>query len=145
MRRRPLQLFAIRGLNLACTSVDAVAYRPFIVKLTEWLPRWWSCQLARLSMTLDDRWGTGFWTGSDAPPAPGGLCSACRRRAAWHVVGGTDQEDESVPDDDYLAQHPVELCGWCQLDFSAPPSDYQELDRILSEARKRSVSWRWRV
>jgi len=57
-------------LNLACTAIDAVAYRPVVVRLTRRLPRWWRCDLTRLSMFLDDRWNTGYWSGEDAPAAP---------------------------------------------------------------------------
>jgi hypothetical protein len=30
--------------------IDEVAYRPAVVKVTMPLPRWWRCDLARLSM-----------------------------------------------------------------------------------------------
>jgi hypothetical protein len=134
---RRLKLGFLRGLNRACLVVDEIAYRPAVVKLTEPLPRWWSCQFARASMWLDDRWGTGYWSSDEAPPAPEGLCDACGRRAAWLVVGGPGGSD-------YLADHPVELCGWCRLEFSSPPENQVELDRVLARAREQSVSWRWR-
>ena len=54
MRRRS-QVLVHRGLNQLCMLVDAVAYRPAIVKLTIWLPRWWNCDFVRLSMWLDDQ------------------------------------------------------------------------------------------
>ena len=60
-------------LNLACTAIDAVPYRPVVVRLTRRLPRWWRCDLTRLSMFLDDHWNTGYWSGEDAPAAPGGI------------------------------------------------------------------------
>ena len=78
----------VRGLNDACWAVDEIAYRPVVVRLTLWLPRWWRCDLARLSMYLDDRWGLDWWRSDDAPPAPSGVCAACKRRAAWLVLGG---------------------------------------------------------
>jgi hypothetical protein len=137
MRRR-IQLGVVRGLNRACLWVDEVAYRPAVVRLASRLPRWWNCQLAHLSMKLDDRWGTGYWDSDDAPPVPGGPCAACGRRAAWLVIGGDDEGD------DYLGRHPVELCGWCRLEFSSPPENEEELERVLASARERSVSWRWR-
>jgi hypothetical protein len=131
----------VNALNRACTLIDAVTYRPFIVKLTERLPRWWGCQLAHLSMRLDDRWGTGYWASDDAPAAPEGLCDACRRRPAWLVIGGVEHEAGEAS---YLERHPVQLCGWCRLEISSPPQSEQELNRILADARARSVSWRWR-
>jgi hypothetical protein len=47
MRRRS-QVLVHSGLNQLCMLVDAVAYRPAIVKLTIWLPRWWNCDFVRL-------------------------------------------------------------------------------------------------
>jgi len=129
---------------MACTLIDQVVYRPAVVKATAWLPRWWNCQLAHLSMKLDDRWGTGFWESSAAPAAPNGPCDACGRRSAWLVLGGTEAGEDGDPDADYLATHEVKLCGWCKLDFSEPPADRGELDRMLADARARSVSWSWR-
>jgi hypothetical protein len=111
-----VRLRIVRGLNTACTLVDRVVYRPAVVKATVWLPRWWNCQLAQVSMKLDDRWGTGFW----------------------------ESGEDGGPDADYLAAHEVKLCGWCKLDFSEPPADRGELDRMLADARARSVSWSWR-
>src|SRR4051794_33226606 len=100
----------IGALNAACTAVDAVAYRPVVVRLTLPLPRWWRCDLARLSMRLDDRWSTGYWSSDAAPAAPDGLCDACQRRAAWLVVGGRDEGAEADGDAFFLADHPVHLC-----------------------------------
>jgi hypothetical protein len=137
LMQRRIKLGLVRGLNQACLWVDEVAYRPAVVKLTSPLPRWWNCQLAHASMGLDDRWGTGYWDSDEAPPAPGGPCDACGRRAAWLVVGGGEG-------DEYLDRHPVELCGWCRLEFSSPPENQEELERLLTSARERSVSWHWR-
>lgn len=136
MRQR-IQLDLVRGLNRACLWIDEVAYRPAVVKLASPLPRWWNCHLARLSMKLDDRWGTGYWDSGEAGPVPGGRCDACGRRAAWLVIGG-DEEGE-----DYLACHPVETCGWCRLEFDSPPRNRAELERVLELAGEKSVSWRW--
>jgi hypothetical protein len=66
----PWKLRLVRALNTACRAVDDVAYRPAVVRLTMPLPRWWNCELAHLSMRLDDHWGTGYWKGDIAPAAP---------------------------------------------------------------------------
>jgi hypothetical protein len=137
-----LRLQMVRALQRACALVDWLAYRPWLVRLTERMPRWWHCQLAQLSMTLDDRWQTGFWASDGAPPAPAGVCAACHRRAAWLVVGGTDNEDPAIQED-WLALHPLEICGWCHPEFPNPPRTQDDVMRAFAEARKRSVSWRW--
>jgi hypothetical protein len=119
-------------------AVDELLYRPAIVKAFAWLPRWWLCDLARLSIVLDDRWGTGYWTENSI--WPGGPCDACGRRASIHVYGGV-QNDEA-PSKDYLETHPVRVCGWCQL--RGPMVDERDVQRELAVARQHSVSWRWR-
>jgi len=140
----PWKKWLVGALNSACTAVDKVAYRPAVVRLTRRLPRWWRCELARLSMSLDDRWGSGYWSSAAAPAAPGGLCDACRRRAAWLVVGGRDDEiDEPDDTNDFLVRHPVQLCGWCSLDREGPIRNRADLGRELARARARSVAWRW--
>jgi hypothetical protein len=136
-------------LNRACDLVDAIAYRPAVVRLTRRLPFFWHCQLARASITLDERWGTGYWDSDSAPPVPEGLCDACGRRAAWLVVGGSSDEEEfgdgeDADDRDFLDEHPVNLCGWCRLESLSRPSNQAELDAILAEAGERSIGWRWR-
>lgn len=123
--------------------IDAVLYRPAVVKLSAWLPRWWNCQLAHLSMRLDDRWGTGYWRSESAPAAPNGPCDACGRRAAWLMIGGAES-DEELDTEDYLQLHPIQVCGWCRLDSSAQIESQADLDRALDEARGRSVTWAWR-
>ena len=139
-----LRYFIVSRVNDACCIVDDVAYRPTVVLLTRALPRWWRCELGRLSMWLDDRWATGVWTGSEAPCPPGGLCRACGRRAAWLVVGWQPELDEEPPDPDwYLGSHPVEICGWCNLG-EEPIDGEKDLQRALTAARAHSVSWRWR-
>jgi len=139
-----LRYSIVRALNGACCAVDSLAYRPAIVRLTRGLPRWWRCELGRLSMWVDDRWETGFWTGQDAPCPPGGPCQACGRRAAWLVVGWQPEFDDGPPDPDwYLGNHPVELCGWCKLG-SEPIDDEESLRRALDVAQARSIAWRWR-
>jgi hypothetical protein len=140
---RRFKLAIVRALNAACTAIDAMAYRPAVVRLTLRLPSWWQCQLAHLSMALDARWRTGYWKSENAPAAPDGPCDACGRRAAWLLVGGWG-EDEADSAESYLADHTVKLCGWCQLEFDQPPRSHEELQGLLSDAGARSISWRWR-
>ncbi|MDX6622237.1 MAG: hypothetical protein QOE75_169 [Solirubrobacterales bacterium] len=149
MSRRALELFVVRTVNQACDLVDSVAYRPAIVRLTRRLPFFWHCQLARASIALDERWGTGYWDSEGHPPVPEGLCDACGRRAAWLVVGGSWSEDELDDGDeayepDFLDEHPVNLCSWCQLDIVSNPRTHAELDAVLTDAAERSFAWRWR-
>ena len=134
------------GLNTACTAVDSVAYRPAVVKLTSPLPRWWRCDLARLSIYLDARWGCGYWDSDSAPARPEGLCEVCQRRAAWLVRRGYDpQYDDEPPDaDDYTGNHPIHTCAWCQFTGSAPIDDPASRTRAFADARDFSISWRWR-
>ena len=126
----------VRGLDLACRAVDGLAYRPAVVRATLRLPRWWNCELARLSVALDDRWHTGYWDGW----RPVGLCEVCGRRAAWFVLGGTSGASSShrLPlDDDAL-----NLCFWCHLPM--PITTETELDVASDRARSRSIAWAWR-
>ena len=71
---------------------------------------------------------------------PGGLCQACGRRAAIHVLGGPGPDGEHF--DDFLETHPVYLCGWCPI--PGPIKSQDDLERALVAARSASVSWRWR-
>jgi hypothetical protein len=85
----------------------------------------------------------------DTPPiaAPQGLCGACKRRAAWLVVGGHDEDDDADDDEgaaSFLTEHPVHLCGWCRLDWDGPIETTADLDRALARARQISVAWGWR-
>jgi hypothetical protein len=127
--------------------VDAVAYRPAIVKLTIWLPRWWNCDFVRLSMWLDDQWGAGYW--DEFEWVPGGLCDACHRRAAWLQVGGAwddeDYEGDEGEEPEYFDLHPVYLCFWCKPELgSAVRDDKATVNRALAEAGRASIAWRWR-
>jgi hypothetical protein len=134
----------VGGLNTLCTAVDGVAYRPAVVRLTLRLPRWWRCDLARLSMRLDSRWGIGYWSSDSTPPAPSGLCDACGRRAAWLVVGGREWLEDLEPDHSFMEEHPVRLCGWCRLsDLPATIDSQEQLLDALAAARATSVAWRW--
>jgi hypothetical protein len=142
------RLAVVRLLNAICELVDEIAYRPAFVALTKRLPWFWCCQLAHLSINLDDRWQTGYWRGQKAPPAPDGPCDACGRRAGWLEIGGHYEGLEDCPpdEDEYLSAHPVTLCGWCHLDInsSGPPRNAADLDRLLRDAASRSIGWRWR-
>jgi hypothetical protein len=85
---------------------------------------------------LDERWETGYWDGC----APGGLCEACGRRAAWLTVSDAPFCDDEAP---WERRHrDVEICGWCRLEGQIG-SD-AALDTALEAAKARSVSYRWR-
>lgn len=143
MSRQAVKLRVVRALNGLCTWVDDLAYRPVVVKLTRWLPRWWSCQLAHLSMKLDKRWDTGYWKSANAPPVPDGLCEACGRRAAWLVIGGADPNEKLDQDVTYLDQNPIHICAWCMIDSALPISNRGERDFALADAGERSIAFRW--
>jgi hypothetical protein len=132
-------------LNAACCCVDEVAYRPAVVKATMPLPRWWRCELAKLSMHLDNRWQTGYWTENLLQPE--GCCDVCQRRSAWLLVGGDgdDEEfqDDPRPTDDFVAWHAVHVCGWCKPSLTGV-TNQAEWESALAAARQRSISWRWR-
>jgi len=78
----------VRLLAIVDEALDQLLYRPAVVRLFSWLPRWWLCDVARVSMALDDRRRLGYWAAAGI--APGGVCEACGRRAAIHVVGRSD-------------------------------------------------------
>jgi hypothetical protein len=125
-------------LERACAAVDAVAYRPAVIKLTLGLPRWWRCELARLSVWLDDRWGTDHWTAG----RPTRVCDVCKRRAAWLVVGGRDWLEDIEPDHSFMEEHPVNVCGYCQL-LGGPIKNAEQLAVSMAQAREKSIAWRW--
>ncbi len=128
----------VQSLALVDEAIDEVLYRPAVIKAFSWLPRWWLCDLAKVSIWLDDRWETGYW--KSAGCEPGGPCEACGRRAAIHVYGGLEPDLE--PDGGYLDGRPVRVCGWCQL--GGPLLDEGDVQRELALARADSVAWRWR-
>lgn len=136
----------VSGLNSACELVDEVAYRPAVVWLTLRLPRWWRCELARLSMRLDERWKVGWWeTGGARTVAPGGECDICHRRPAIHEVGGSMEDLGVEPDGSYMEAHPLQTCGWCKLPYGEIESD-EQIVAAIADARARSISarrWRW--
>lgn len=145
---RRLRRTIVWALNIACEGIDTVVYRPAVVKLGDPLPAWWSCQLAKLSGRLDQRWGTGYWRDGMLPR---GTCDICKRRASWLVIGGPheDEDDsdleESVVDASlYLSAHPLYVCGWCRIDGAHPARDARGLAEQVRVARARSIAWRWR-
>jgi hypothetical protein len=127
-------------LEKADEAVDEVLYRPALVKAFDWLPRWWQCDLARLSMRVDERWQVGWW--DDADIVIGGPCEACGRRASYLVYGERDEDDDLDPIEDFFTDRPVYTCGWCRLEGTVESE--ADLRRELAAARARSVSWRWR-
>src|SRR5688572_22981362 len=94
-----MKRFVVVALAMVDEGIDALAYRPAVVKAFRWLPWWWSCGPAKLSVALDQRWRTGYWTDGWAPV---GACAACERREAWYVIDGPSGE--------------VPLCGWCRVE-----------------------------
>jgi hypothetical protein len=134
----------VRGLDVACRGVDELAYRPAVVRATYRLPRWWNCQLARLSVALDDRWHTGVW----GDWRPDGICEVCGRRAAWLVLGGPHEDDPDLGEDFSsgaalpLDDQAMNLCFWCRLPM--PVTTGEELASATDDARSRSVAWAWR-
>jgi hypothetical protein len=141
MERRVVHLAVVRALDAGCSAIDDIAYRPAVVKLTRRLPWFWCCQLGRLAVRLDDRWGTGVW---DLGGAPDGLCEACHRRAAWLEMGGYADDSDGDDSEDYLATHRVLLCSWCKPSIDRPVPDAKELHDVLTDAASRSIAWSWR-
>jgi hypothetical protein len=134
----------VSGLDTACQLVDEVAYRPAVVRLTLPLPRWWRCELAKLSAWLDRRWGLEYW-GSEREPrtlAPAGLCDVCHRRPASLEAGGSWADLEVEDEGDYMESHPLRLCFWCKLPASPIENDAQ-LEAAVALTRSESISWRW--
>jgi hypothetical protein len=123
-------------------TIDSVLYRPAIVRFFLFLPRWWSCPLAKLSIRLDSLWGTDYWH-----TAIGHMCEACGRRPSTRQLGGLD-ESEEVDDKScypFLNGRVVELCGWCRIDAdNLPLLDEAHLKTLLEAAAADSVRWRWR-
>jgi hypothetical protein len=135
----------IRSMARADDLLDAIVYRPAVVKAFTWLPRWWLCDLAKLSMVLDDHWGVGYW--DQAWKVPGQPCEACGRRASIHVFGGQADDDHSDEADEadegrFLNDRVVHLCGWCHIE--GPILTQDDLTRELAAAARDSVAWRWR-
>jgi hypothetical protein len=134
----------VRFLDASDRVVDAVAYRPAVVKATKPLPRWWRCELAKLATRLDQRWGADA-LGGDGRPGP--VCDCCGRRAAWLQAGGyaddPEFEGETFASDEYMAHRSVNLCSWCSLPDEAAITDETSLQQALAQSRAASVAWRW--
>ena len=134
----------VRGFDVACRAVDELAYRPAVVRATKRVPHGWNCQLARLSVALDDRWHTDVW----GDWRPDGICEVCGRRAAWLVLGGPDDDDLDLDLDDSshavlpLDDRALNLCFWCHL--AMPITTNEELASAIDEAHSRSIAWTWR-
>jgi hypothetical protein len=128
----------VAALDLACRVIDKVLYSPFVVRALRSMPWFWHCQLANVSIRLDDRWSTGHWLGA----FPDGLCEACQRRAAIFVIGSNDLEDDLEEDlEDDLEQsssttNPIRICGYCKL--AVPISSPEDREREILAARRRS-------
>jgi hypothetical protein len=151
-----MRRFVVWALATADELVDEVLYRPAIVRAFRWLPRWWRCDLARLSMALDDRWRLRWWR-DEGGAEPGGVCEACGRRAAWLEFGGPwaegDEDDEDEDDAcpgggerrvSWLDDHTVHVCGWCTGAGDGALFTEEEVRRNLAQAGAASVAWRWR-
>jgi hypothetical protein len=65
----------VSGLEEADELVDKLLLSRAIVRLTRPLPRWWRCELSRLSQALDRRWRTGL-----LDEGPMGCSPPCERR-----------------------------------------------------------------
>lgn len=126
---RDVKRLLVATLAKTDLAIDEVLYRPAVVKAFSWFPRWWLCDLAKLSVWLDDRWSTGYWSDSGVPGPP---CAACGRRASWLEIEGVGSDHGPIP-----------LCGWCHV--RGPIQRKQDLERELRAARESSVSWRWRA
>jgi hypothetical protein len=113
----------VRALAGACRGFDAVTHRPLALRL---LPGARRCRLAVLSRRLDERWATGVWPDRVRHPVPLLPCAACYRRPAVRAV---------TAEEGWLRRHPVELCGWCELESTRVDSA-EELIRLLAAARR---------
>jgi hypothetical protein len=141
-----MRLWAVILLAKMDGLVDEIAYRPAVVRALSWSPAFWSCQAAKLSIRLDKRWATGYWTDDDGYPGP--LCEACGRRASNSVVGGWDDDLDGPRTTDnvaFLDDREVPLCGWCFIAGEDQPILNEEaLQVALRKAKARSTSWTWR-
>src|SRR5262252_3625131 len=140
-----MRRFVVQALAKADGLVDEVLYPPAVVRAFRWLPRWWRCDLARLSIALDDRWGLHWWR-DEGGAEPSGVCEACGRRAAWIEFGGPWPDDEDDEDDErdrrvsWLDDHTVHICAWCIDACGEPTFTEEEVRRDLGRAGAASVA-----
>jgi hypothetical protein len=135
--------FVVVALSKLDEALDEVLYRPAVVKAFAWVPRWYHCDLARLSIALDKRWEVGWWD----EYGPSGVCEACGRRGAFIMLGGWDEDlmgSRTTDDNRFLYDREVCLCGWCHLPPGPSPDSEEELQVALRKARADSIAWRWR-
>lgn len=131
------------GLGKTCELIDAVLYRPKVMRVTQRFPLFWNCQSAKLSWRLDDRWGIEWWGDTGRPD---GTCEACHRRAAWQQAGGWAHESEEergyplAPEDidNFMANRAVHLCGYCSLSGIQINTE-EELQQALRVAGNESM------
>ncbi|HEY7281145.1 MAG TPA: hypothetical protein VID47_06065 [Actinomycetota bacterium] len=140
--RKHVQRALVALLNNACRAVDEVLYRPAFVKVGMPLPRWWNCELARLSVRLDDRWQTEYWDTDWWHP--GKVCDVCGRRASWLTTRDDDKDDLDDTEPSERDFPDLDTCFWCQVLPRAPITSRSEWDAAVEDARRRSVSWRWK-
>jgi hypothetical protein len=126
-----MKRFLVVALAKVDEALDAVLYRPAVVKATMWMPRWYSCEIARLSELLDERWQVGWWNDS----GPEGLCEICGRRAAWLEYQGGETASGFI-------SPTIVTCSWCTL--SGPTLTEDEWGEAIGATRRASISWRWR-
>jgi hypothetical protein len=142
---REVKRTVIRTMVLVDEALDAVLYRPAVVKAFTWAPRWCLCDLAKFSMALDDRWRVGY--SDQAGVVSGRSCEACGRRASIHLVGGRSgdcgpEQVADTGDGGVLEDRAVHLCGWCHIE--GPILTEKDLERELIAAARDAVAWRWR-
>ena len=58
----PMRRVTVSFLSAVHRVVDWLVYRPAVVRLFVFLPRWWNCNLVRLSTCLNARWNAEYWT-----------------------------------------------------------------------------------
>ncbi len=130
--------------------VDWILLRPVTVQLFSFLPRWWQCELAKLSERLDERWKTGVWNIQLDPNVNerlivGPVCDACRKRASSVTVGPMGEGgDTEGHEQGFFDTHEIGLCSWCAPEFRDEGIESEaDLQKELERVRDRTVSWRW--
>jgi hypothetical protein len=92
---RVVRRAVVAGTARVDAALDWVLYRPAVVRATLAFPRWWRCDLAKVSMRLDDHWQLGWWA---AEVRPGGECAACTQRTAIFAYGGECSQEADCLD-----------------------------------------------